>query len=141
VDAAIAEVIPGRVSEDGAILQIGMISSQTIAAVLKQAVKKSGRTTALTRSSVSGLNATVSVSYADECAGGFAFTKTFTGQIVIANRGSKFIAGGDSGSLMVEDVATNPRAVGLLFAGSNTSAIANPIGEVLAFFGATMVGQ
>ena len=31
------------------------------------------------------------------------------------------------GSLMVEDVATNPRAIGLLFAGSSTDAIANPI--------------
>jgi hypothetical protein len=42
---------------------------------------------------------------------------------------------------MVEDVSTNPRAVGLLFAGSSTSAIANPIDEVLSFFGGTMVGN
>ena len=51
---------------------------------------------------------------------------------------------------MVEDVTTNPRAIGLLYAGSSTSAIANPINEVLAFLGpavggtgatATMVGQ
>ncbi len=41
---------------------------------------------------------------------------------------------------MVEDVATKPRAVGLLFAGSSSSAIVNPIGEVLTFLGATMVG-
>jgi hypothetical protein len=94
----------------------------------------------LTRSKVSGLNATISVTYDNECAGGTAFTKTFTGQIVIANKGSKFLAGGDSGSLMVEDIATNPRAVGLLYAGSSTSAIANPIGHVLSFLGATMVG-
>jgi len=60
---------------------------------------------------------------------------------VIKNRGSKFLNSGDSGSLMVEDVTTNPRAVGLLFAGSSTDAIANPIDEVLAFLGATMVGQ
>jgi uncharacterized protein (AIM24 family) len=68
---------------------------------------------------------------------------SYTGQIVInnLNKGKQFIAGGDSGSLMVEDVATAPRAVGLLFAGSSTSAIANPIGEVLSFLGATMVGQ
>ena len=57
-----------------------------------------------------------------------------------ANNGSRFLAGGDSGSLMVEDVATNPRAVGLLFAGSSTTAIANPISQVLSFLGATMVG-
>jgi hypothetical protein len=140
VDCAVAAVIPGMVRSDGAILEIGTISSQTIAASLNQAVKKSGRTTGLTRSTVSGLNATVSITYENECAGGTAFTKTFTGQIVIANKGTRFLAGGDSGSLMVQDVATNPRAVGLLYAGSSSTAIANPIGHVLSFLGATMVG-
>ncbi len=129
------------VRADGAILEIGTISSQTVGASLNQAVKKSGRTTGLTRSKVSGLNASVSVTYENECAGGTAFTKTFTGQIIIANKGSKFLNSGDSGSLMVEDVATNPRAVGLLFAGSSITAVANPIGQVLSFLGATMVGQ
>ena len=118
-----------------------------MAASLSQLVKKSGRTTKLSHSHISGLNATVSVAYDNECAGGPAFTKTFTGQIVIANSGSGFLNSGDSGSLMVEDVATNPRAVGLLYAGSSTSAIANPISAVLQFLGsklggaATMVGQ
>jgi len=140
VDASIAQA-SGMVRTDGAILEIGTISSSTIGAFINQAVKKSGRTTGLSRSKVSGLNATVSVAYDNECAGGAAFTKTFTGQIIINNRGSKFLAGGDSGSLMVEDVSINPRAVGLLYAGSSTLAVANPIGEVLSFFGATMVGQ
>lgn len=141
VDCAIAEIIQGMVDESGAILEIGTISSQTVEAYIGQAVKKSGRTTGLTRSSVSGLNATIQVTYDDECAGNTAFTKIFYGQIVVKNRGSKFLAGGDSGSLMVEDVTTNPRAVGLLFAGSNTTAIANPIDEVLSFLNATMVGN
>lgn len=141
VDAAIAQIISGMVRTDGAILEIGTVSSSITSASINQAVKKSGRTTGLTRSKISGLNATVSISYENECAGGSAFTKTFTGQIVIANRASKFLAGGDSGSLMVEDVSTNPRAVGLLFAGSSTSGIANPIGEVLSFLGASMVGN
>jgi hypothetical protein len=143
VDASIAQVVSGAVDPAGSILEIGTISSNTVAASLNQPVKKSGRTTRLTRSKVSGLNATVSVAYENECAGGTAFTKTFTGQIIIANRASKFLAGGDSGSLMVEDVTTNPRAVGLLFAGSSSLAVANPINEVLSFFGATaiMVGQ
>ena len=111
------------------------------------ALCKSGRTTGLTRSKITGLNATVSVAYDNECAGGAAFTKTFTGQIVISNSRSSFLNSGDSGSLMVEDVTTAPRAVGLLYAGSSTSAIANPIGEVLQFLGsklggpATMVGN
>jgi hypothetical protein len=45
----------------------------------------------------------------------------------------------------VQDVTTNPRAVGLCFAGSvqcsnSAIAIANPIGAVLNKLGATMVG-
>lgn len=147
VDCAVAKVVSGMVNTSGAILEIGTISSQTVDAALNQAVKKSGRTTGLTHSKISGLNATVSVQYENECAGGVAFTKTFSGQIVISNRGSRFLNSGDSGSLMVEDFATNPRAVGLLFAGSSSSAIANPIGQVLTFLGtrlggtATMVGN
>ena len=147
VDCAIAQVIPGMVRTDGAILEIGTLSAQTVTAFLNQAVKKSGRTTGLTRSTISGLNATISVAYDNECAGGTAFTKTFTGQIVVANRGNKFLNSGDSGSLMVEDVATNPRAVGLLYAGSSSIAIANPIDQVLTFLSgalggtATMVGN
>jgi FG-GAP-like repeat len=140
VDCAIAKVVPGMVRTDGAILEIGTISTTTVGAFINQAVKKSGRTTGLTHSSVSGLNATVSVTYDNECAGGTAFTKVFTGQIVVGNSGNHFLNSGDSGSLMVEDVATKPRAIGLLFAGSNTAAIANPIGQVLTFLGAAMVG-
>lgn len=148
VDAAIAQVIPNpndpstfMVRTDGAILEIGTISAKTVAASINQAVKKSGRTTGLTRSKVTGLNGTISVTYDNECTGGIAFTKTFTGQIIVSNKGSKFLNSGDSGSLMVEDVLTNPRAVGLLFAGGKTTAVANPIDDVLRFFGATMVGK
>ena len=139
VDAAIAAVRPGQVTPTGAILEIGTLASATAQAFVGQAVKKSGRTTGLTRSSVSSLNATITVGYSDECAGG-SYSKTFTGQVIISNRGSRFLAGGDSGSLMVEDVSSNPRAVGLLYAGSSSVAIANPINHVLTYFGVTMVG-
>ena len=146
VDAGIAAVIAGMVRTDGAILEVGTISAAPVAAAIGQAVKKSGRTTALSRSTVSGLNATVQIGYENECAGGASFTNTFTGQIIIANRRCNFLDGGDSGSLMVEDVTTNPHPVGLLYAGSvqcsnQAIAVANPIGDVLAFFGATMVGN
>ena len=141
VDCSSANVISGMVRTDGAILEVGVPSSSTVGASLNQAVKKSGRTTGLTRSTIGGLNATVSVAYENECAGGSAFTKTFTGQILVNNKGSKFLGGGDSGAVMFEDVTTNPRAVGLLFAGSTSLAVANPIGQVLSFFGATMVGN
>lgn len=141
IDAGIAEIIPGMVDPDGSILEIGELSSSIVTAYIGQEVKKSGRTTGLTRSTISGLNATISITYDDECAGAFAFTKVFTGQIVIANRGSRFLNSGDSGSLLVEDVDVNPRAVGLLYAGSSSTAIANPIADVLNYFGATMVGN
>jgi hypothetical protein len=140
VDVGVAQVVPGMVSADGAILDIGTISASTLNPSLNLAVKKSGRTTGLSSSKISGLNATISVAYDNECAGGAAFTKTFTGQIVIANRGKRFLNSGDSGSLMVENVNTNPRAVGLLYAGSSSSAIANPIGQVLQFLSTKLGG-
>ncbi len=140
VDCSSATIISGMVRDDGAILEVGVLSSSTIAASVGQLVKKSGRTTGLTRSYVSGLNGTVSIAYENECAGGDAFTKTFTGQILVYQKRSSFLGSGDSGSLMVQDVTTNPKAIGLLFAGSTSLAIANPINSVLSFFGATMVG-
>jgi hypothetical protein len=140
VDVSVAQVVSSMVNTSGAILEIGTISKSTVAAALSMGVKKSGRTTGLSSSSISGLNATISVAYENECAGGTAFTKTFTGQIVVANKGSRFLNSGDSGSLMVENVSTNPRAVGLLYAGSSTSAIANPIDQVLQFLSSKLGG-
>ncbi len=141
VDCAIAKVNPGMVRTDGSILEIGPISAQTVAASIDQAVKKSGRTTGVTHSFIIGLNATINVDYEADCGGPTTFTKTFTGQIVVSSQGNAFTGDGDSGSLLVEDTPTNPRAVGLLFAGSSTDAIANPIDDVLTFLGATMVGN
>ena len=146
IDAGIAAVMAGQVDETGAILCIGVPSSNTVSAFVGQAVKKMGRTTGLGRGTVDGLNANVSISYSDECAGGTDFTKSFTGQIVITNDRCNFLDGGDSGSLMVEDEDTNPNPVGLLFAGSvscnkRAIAIANPINDVLNHYNASMVGN
>jgi hypothetical protein len=140
VDCAIAQVRAGMVRTDGAILEVGTLSASTTAATVGLAVKKSGRTTGLTRGTISAINATVTVGYETECAG-TAFNKTFTGQLIVNQRRSSFLNSGDSGSLMVTDVSTNPHAVGLLYAGSSNSAVANPIGDVLSHLGATMVGQ
>ncbi len=137
VDAALAAVLPGEVDSTGAILEIGMISSETVEAFVDQPVKKSGRTSGLTRGQVAALNATVNVSYSDECAGQ-GFVTTFTGQILVTP--GKFIKSGDSGSLMVEDANNNPRAVGLLYAGSRRVAVANPINDVLSVLNVSMVG-
>lgn len=135
VDAGIA-LINGNVDASGAILNVGTISSNTLSASIGLNVKKMGRTTGLTRSSVDGLNGAFSITYENECAGGTSFTESYTGQIVIQNKRCKFQDGGDSGSLLLEDADTNPRAVGLCFAGSticsnSAIAIANPIGDVL----------
>lgn len=140
VDCAIARVVGGMVRTDGAILGIGTISHFISAASLNQTVKKSGRTSGTTHSHVSGLNATIRVAFTREC-NGSTYYKTFTGQIVLSNSGNGFLRAGDSGSLLVQDIATNPRAIGLLFAGNNTTAFANPIGQVLGFLGATLVGN
>jgi hypothetical protein len=139
-DCAIARVVGGMVRTDGAILGIGTISRYIIGASLNQHVKKSGRTSGLTRSHVSGLNATVRVTLTRECHGS-TYAKTFYGQILVANPNNGFVRAGDSGSLLVQDVATNPRAIGLLYAGNNSYAFANPIAQVLNFLGATMVGN
>ena len=61
-------------------------------------------------------------------------------RLFISNKGSRFLDSGDSGSLLVENVSSRPRAVGLLYAGSSTSAIANPIAEVLGFLSAKLGG-
>lgn len=140
VDCSIAQVISGQVATNGSILEIGTISKTVIAPAVNMAVKKSGRTTGLTRSTITGINGTVTVGYDNEC-NGKAFNVTYTGQIIVRNTRSAFLAGGDSGSLMVQDVTTNPRPVGLLFAGSTTTAVANPITPVLSYLGVTMVGN
>jgi hypothetical protein len=140
VDCAIARVRSGMIRTDGAILQIGTISRYTSLAALNQHVKKSGRTTGLTRSWISGLNATIKLTYTKECHGA-TWYKTFTGQIVVYSPSSTFIKAGDSGSLLVQDVSTNPRAIGLLYGGNSNYAFANPISQVLTFLGASMVGK
>jgi hypothetical protein len=140
LDCAIAKVIAGKVRTDGYILGIGTISRYISAAAINQRVKKSGRTTGLTRSSISGLNATIRVTYTRECHGA-TWSKIFTGQIVVNNPTNAFLKPGDSGSLLVQDVSTNPRPIGLLIAGNSTAAFANPINQVLSFLGATMVGN
>jgi hypothetical protein len=134
VDAAIAEVQPNAVEVSDVILGIGTIASETLSPTLGQAVQKSGRTTGVTTGGViTGIDVRASVPYSGRVA-------HFVNQIAIS--GQSFAAGGDTGSLILEDVPNNPRAVGLLFAGGTTTWFANPIQDVLAVFpGSTMVGQ
>ena len=138
VDCAIAEIIPGMVDPGGSILEIGEISATPLDAYVGLEVKKSGRTTGLTRGSVSSINGNFNVGGSDEC-GGESTVEYFTGQIVITGR--RVSGAGDSGSFVVEDITTNPRCIGLLFAGGGNTAICNPIDDVLSYFGVSLVGN
>jgi hypothetical protein len=139
VDAAIAQVVAGMVDPAGTILDLGAEGTTTIAAAPPSAtlatpaigmnVAKSGRTTGLTCSSITSVNTSVQVAYETACGSNTtAFNATFTGQVVIA--GGNFSAGGDSGSLIVTTAQARP--VALLYGGSTTDTVANPIQDVIA---------
>ena len=138
VDAAIAAVRTDAVDTSGSILDIGPLSPNTVAASVGMEVKKSGRTTGLTTGQVAAVDVSVSVKYPNKCGGRGGPTATFLKQIRITD--GDFSAGGDSGSVIVEDVENNPGAVGLLFAGSSSSTLANSIDNVLSALGVAMVG-
>jgi hypothetical protein len=102
--------------------------------LLGRNVQKYGRTTKLTRGTITGVNATLSICYEVV----FIFcTKSarFVDQIIIEPGG--FSGGGDSGSLIVTDDA-NKNPVALLFAGSSTQTIANRVDLVLNYFGVSI---
>ena len=133
VDAAIAAARAGAVDSNGAILDIGSISSTAGVPTVNLAVMKSGRTTGFTTGSISSIATDVNVQYQSGCGGGKKFTVFYNDQIVIS--GSGFSAGGDSGSLIVSnDPSSCKQAVGLLFAGSSTTTVANPIADVMNAF-------
>jgi hypothetical protein len=114
VDAAVAVPIDeSLVSPD--VIGIHPVSG-TAEARIGMRVRKSGRTTGVTNGKVTGVDAVVQVDYGGKSA-------IFRGQIV-ADVPSQ---GGDSGSLVVDD---RGRAIGLLFAGSASTTLINPIGAI-----------
>ena len=133
MDAALAlttaEDLGTDTPEDG----YGSPRSETFEATLGMNVQKYGRTTGHTVGRVTGINATIDVNYRTG-------TARFEGQIIVSGDG--FSTGGDSGSLIVSKgfLAADRRPVGLLFAGSATSTIANPIDLVLDRFGVRVDG-
>lgn len=142
VDVAIAQIISGEVDSTGKILELGSVSGGVpqpgqvvagsgIAASPGESVAKSGRTTGLTCASVEAINTSAQVAYEKGCATTTTFTVTYSNQVTVGqtSNGNGFIAEGDSGSLMVDETTATP--VALLFAGGDTTAIANPIGAVL----------
>jgi hypothetical protein len=116
VDAAIAK--PWNVDSIlDEIFEIGKVSG-TSDAEIGMAVKKSGRTTGLTQGNITVVDTTIDVGY-----GGNRLA-TFEHQILTNDMSEP----GDSGSLLVSE---QNQAVGLLFAGSDTVTVFNPIKTVL----------
>src|SRR5215467_8957629 len=144
VDAAIAQVVSGAVNSSGNILLLGSSTDASgvpvpgapnggpgQAASVGLAVAKSGRTTGLTCSTVGATNVRVSVDYTTNCDGsGTKFTVIYNNQVDVL--GGDFSGGGDSGSLIVTQ--SNATPVALLYAGSSTDTVGNPVSDVLNFF-------
>jgi hypothetical protein len=137
VDAAIALSSTEQLGKATLSGGYGTPKSTTVAAYVGQTVQKYGRTTRLTKGIVYAVNATVNVSYGDVTGDGKNDVARFISQIIITP--GTFSEGGDSGSLIVTQTGKNP--VGLLFAGSSTFTVANPIDAVLDIFGVTIDGE
>ncbi len=133
IDAAIASVTAKMVGNATPADGYGMPKSLTVDPFIGQKVQKYGRSSSLTKGTVWGINATISVIYGSRIA-------VFKNQIMVSGRGG-FIKPGDSGSLLVTDPGKNP--AGLLFAGNSSGsyAWANPIDEVLDAFNVEIDGE
>jgi hypothetical protein len=92
-------------------------------------VHKFGRTSSYTVGHITSIATDVTVGYES---GNF----TFEDQIIIVGDQGSFSAAGDSGSLILERQSN--KAVGLLFAGSQTHTIANHIRDVLQALAVTL---
>jgi hypothetical protein len=122
IDAAIAQIQSGTLFTCKTACDYTP-SDTTITASVGMNVKKCGRTTMETTGEVTGVNVTVFVGYSD------GKSALFTRQTQF----SDIAEPGDSGSLIVTNDDTN-RPVALLFAGSATTTIGNPINDVLNNF-------
>ena len=138
IDAALALINSGAADAAGTILQLGGTASNPpangpphagsgVLPTVGRAVAKSGRSTGLTCSSIFATQASINVEYQKGCGTGSTFNVSFTNQVDITNNG--FSAEGDSGSLIVTQDTADP--VALLFAGSGSDTVGNPISDVL----------
>jgi hypothetical protein len=140
VDAAIAKIVTGTVDTSGSILLLGATATGGtpdpgsphagggITPSLGEAIAKSGRSSGLTCSTVGAIGVSTSISYQKGCSTGTTFPKTFTGQVSIV--GGAFSGAGDSGSLVVDENTADP--VALLYGGSDTDTVGNPVSDVLS---------
>src|SRR5580700_8575528 len=151
VDVTTALVTTGQVDVGDNILELGAVSNGVpqpappvagsgMAVTVGQLLAKSGRTTGLTCAKVDMIAVSgVTVSYTKGCTT-TNFTVTYNDEVEVGNmtNGQNFIGDGDSGSLAVDAATAQP--VALLFAGNESSAIGNPVADVLAALKATTTG-
>lgn len=151
VDVTTALVTTGQVDAGDNILELGAVSNGVpqpappvagsgITATVNQLLAKSGRTTGLTCAKVDMIAVSgFAVSYTKGCTT-TPFTVTYSDAVEVGNmtNGQNFIGDGDSGSLAVDAATAQP--VALMFAGNDTSAIGNPVADVLAALKATTTG-
>jgi len=133
IDAAIALTTTDDLDNNTPPNGYGTPKSSPVNVYVNQKVQKYGRTSSLTKGSVTGINATIDIAYGSR-------TARFVNQIIVESR-KPFIKTGDSGSLLVTDPDKEP--VGLLFAGNGSGkfAVANHIDDVLTAFNVTIDGQ
>jgi hypothetical protein len=132
VDCAVAALRSGTMNTTGFIEGLngtgGVPSSSIATPSVGMAVQKSGRTTGHTTGTIGSTNTSVKVQYQIQCGRGKKYTISYTNQVLI--NGSSFSAGGDSGSLILTNTSC-AHPVALLFAGSSSTTIGNPISDVL----------
>lgn len=140
VDAAIAQINAGAVDTNGTIFSLGSTATGNVpnpgsphagtglAASMGLTVAKSGRTTGLTCSTVGSIEISTKVQYQTGCGTGTTFSVTYQNQVSVS--GGTFSGQGDSGSLIVSQATADP--VALLYAGSDTDTVGNPVNDVLA---------
>ncbi|GIL06674.1 MAG: hypothetical protein AMXMBFR72_21970 [Betaproteobacteria bacterium] len=129
VDCATAWAWPDRVRRElmyisGGVTRFFRVGATPVAAARGMLVGKSGRTTQLTRGTITAVGVAINVNYGGRIA-------RFVDQIAIRAASGDFSRGGDSGSL-IWTWDTRRAPVGLLFAGGGGTTFANRITRVLA---------
>jgi hypothetical protein len=149
VDAAIAEIVSGAVDPLGTIVQLGATANGSqptdgtpnpgpgVVPTVGRAVVKSGGATGLTCATIMAIDTSIQVEYNKGCNSSTTFDIQYVNQVYITGVG--FSAEGDSGSLIVTQDTADP--VGLLYGGSDSDTVANPVADVLEQLADSKTGE
>lgn len=128
-DAALAETTPMLVSDDGAIHGIGIPGNKTVKPKPGDRVVKSGRSTGVTYGEVEIVNLSGGLTFSKSCGSDEDVQAQFKQVFTVID--GNFSAGGDSGSVIYEDVAHCPRAMGHLIGGTARFTVATSMKNTL----------